>query len=97
MCIRKLIAVVFRYQDQLEQQRAANEENLRRQEESVAKQEKIRQQTIKQELQMREQERKNRIKEEAEIKAKVWYLLLHETRLFGAKYFAYFISGWTRK
>lgn len=29
----------YRYEDQLQQQRASNEENLRRQEESVAKQE----------------------------------------------------------
>lgn len=61
----------FRYADQLEQQRRAQEETLRKQEESVQKQEQIRQQTIMKEMQMRENERKNRIKEEAEIKAKV--------------------------
>jgi len=33
------LPIVTRYDDQLQQQRASNEENLRRQEESVAKQE----------------------------------------------------------
>ncbi|XP_021947806.1 ATPase family AAA domain-containing protein 3A homolog [Folsomia candida] len=60
-----------RYGDQLEQQKRAQEETLRRQEESVTKQEQIRQQSVMKELQMREAERKNRVKEEAEIKAKV--------------------------
>jgi len=60
-----------RYADQLEQQRRASEDTLKRQEESVQKQEQIRQQTIAKEMQMREHERKNRIKEEAEVKAKV--------------------------
>lgn len=64
-------SIYLRYQDQLEQQKQANDENLRRTEESVAKQEQIKQQTFQKELQMREQERKNRIKEEAEVKAKV--------------------------
>jgi len=41
----------------------------------VAKQEALRQQTIQRELQMREQERKNRVKEEAEIKSKVEIVL----------------------
>jgi ATPase family AAA domain-containing protein 3A/B len=62
-----------RYGDQLEQQKRAQEETLRRQEESVTRQEQIRQQSVQKELQMREQERKSRIKEEAEIKAKVLF------------------------
>lgn len=41
----------------------------------MAKQEALRQQTIQRELQMREQERKNRVKEEAEIKSKVEIVL----------------------
>lgn len=55
----------------MEQQKRAQDENLRKQEESVSRQEQIRQQSVAKELQMREQERKGRIKEEAEIKAKV--------------------------
>lgn len=66
-----IFGVLHRYADQLEQQRRAQEDTLRKQEESVQKQEQIRQQTILKEMQMRDQERKNRIKEEAEIKAKV--------------------------
>lgn len=34
-----ILYINIRYEDQLQQQRASNEENLRRQEESVAKQE----------------------------------------------------------
>lgn len=34
-----ITSIITRYEDQLQQQRASNEENLRRQEESVAKQE----------------------------------------------------------
>ncbi|CAG7830719.1 unnamed protein product, partial [Allacma fusca] len=60
-----------RYADQLEQQRAATDEQLKKTEESVARQEALRQDTFKKELQMRELERKNRVKEEAEVKAKV--------------------------
>ncbi len=70
-----------RYQDQLEQQKHANEENLRRTEESVAKQEQMKQQTFQRELQMRDQERKNRIKEEAEVKAKVSLDISRKTNL----------------
>ena len=66
-----IVYFLGRYADQLEQQRAATEEALRKQEESVAKQEAMRQETFKKEMQMREAERKNRIKEEAEVKAKV--------------------------
>ena len=66
-----IVGCLNRYADQLEQQRAATEESLRKQEESVAKQEAMRQETFKKEMQMRELERKNRIKEEAEVKAKV--------------------------
>lgn len=73
-----------RYGDQLEQQKRAQEETLRRQEESVAKQEQIRQQSVMKELQMREVERKNRIKEEAEIKAKVMALMQNFKKLYSA-------------
>ncbi|VVC42503.1 ATPase, AAA-type, core,AAA+ ATPase domain,P-loop containing nucleoside triphosphate hydrolase,ATPase family [Cinara cedri] len=42
-----------RYEDQLQQQRASNEENLRRQEESVAKQEAMKKATIEHEIEMK--------------------------------------------
>lgn len=42
-----------RYEDQLQQQRASNEENLRRQEESVAKQESMKKATIEHEIEMK--------------------------------------------
>uniref|UniRef100_A0A2S2Q244 ATPase family AAA domain-containing protein 3 n=1 Tax=Sipha flava TaxID=143950 RepID=A0A2S2Q244_9HEMI len=42
-----------RYEDQLQQQRASNEENLKRQEESVAKQEAMKKATIEHEIEMK--------------------------------------------
>lgn len=39
-------SIITRYEDQLQQQRASNEENLRRQEESVAKQESMKKGTL---------------------------------------------------
>lgn len=57
-----------RYDDQLIQQQRMNDENLRRQEESVAKQEAMRKATIEHEMDLRH---KNEMKKlEAEIKAK---------------------------
>lgn len=55
-----------RFEDQLAQQQATNEENLRRQEESVAKQEAIRRQTIEKEMEIRAAADAKRI--EAEIR-----------------------------
>lgn len=57
-----------RYEEQLSQQQRVQEENLRKQEESVAKQEAMRRQTIEHEIEMKE---KNKLKLlEAELKAK---------------------------
>lgn len=57
-----------RYDDQLIQQQRMNDENLRRQEESVAKQEAMRKATIEHEMELRH---KNEMKKlEAEVKAK---------------------------
>lgn len=55
-----------RFDDQLAQNRAANDENIRRQEESVAKQEAIRRDTLAKELEMRSKADAKRI--EAEIR-----------------------------
>ncbi|KAI2798637.1 hypothetical protein RDWZM_004507 [Blomia tropicalis] len=57
-----------RFDDQIAQQRAANEENIRRQEESVSKQEEIRRSTLAKELEMRAAADSKRI--EAEIRGK---------------------------
>lgn len=57
-----------RFDDQLAQQRAANEESLRRQEESVAKQEAVRRATIEKEMEIRAAADAKRI--EAEIRGK---------------------------
>ncbi|XP_015793403.1 ATPase family AAA domain-containing protein 3-B [Tetranychus urticae] len=57
-----------RYDDQLIQQQRANDENLRRQEESVAKQEAMRKATIEHEMDLRSKNDTKRI--EAEMKAK---------------------------
>lgn len=57
-----------RYEDQLAQQQRVQEENLRKQEESVAKQEAMRRSTIEHEIEMKE---KNKLKLlEAELRAK---------------------------
>ncbi|KAH7644531.1 ATPase AAA domain-containing protein 3-B [Dermatophagoides farinae] len=55
-----------RFEDQLAQQRAANDENLKRQEESVAKQEAIRKATLEKEMELRAAADAKRI--EAEIR-----------------------------
>ena len=60
-----------RFEDQLGQQRASNEENIRRQEESVAKQEAIRRDTLAQELEMRAKADAKRIEAEILGQAKV--------------------------
>ncbi|XP_015600088.1 ATPase family AAA domain-containing protein 3 [Cephus cinctus] len=57
-----------RYDDQLAQQQRMNDENLRRQEESVAKQEAMRKATIEHEMELRNKNELKRV--EAEIKAK---------------------------
>ena len=57
-----------RFDDQISQQRAANDENLKRQEESVAKQEQIRRQTLEKEMDIRAKADAKRI--EAEFKGK---------------------------
>lgn len=60
-----------RYDDQLLQQQRINEENLRRQEESVAKQEAMRKATIEHEMELRSQNEMKRIEAELKAKAKV--------------------------
>ncbi|KAF2880751.1 hypothetical protein ILUMI_25423 [Ignelater luminosus] len=60
-----------RYEDQLVQQQRMNEENLRRQEESVAKQEAMRKATIEHEMELRSQNEMKRIEAELRAKAKV--------------------------
>ncbi|CAG2102221.1 unnamed protein product [Medioppia subpectinata] len=57
-----------RYEDQLMQQQRTNEENLRKQEESVVKQEALRRKTLEQEMDMRAKSDMKRI--EAEMKGK---------------------------
>ncbi|VEN60088.1 unnamed protein product [Callosobruchus maculatus] len=57
-----------RYDDQLAQQQRMNEENLRRQEESVAKQEAMRKATIEHQMDLRHKNEMKRV--EAEMKAK---------------------------
>ncbi|XP_063223934.1 ATPase family AAA domain-containing protein 3 [Bacillus rossius redtenbacheri] len=60
-----------RYEDQLLQQQKINDENLRRQEESVAKQEALRKATIEYELEMRNKADMKKIEAEMKAKAKV--------------------------
>merc|ERR1739848_349263 len=60
-----------RYDDQLIQQRRSQEENLRTQEESVAKQEAMRRKTLEQEMEMRAQADMKRIEAETTAKAKI--------------------------
>ncbi|XP_025829400.1 ATPase family AAA domain-containing protein 3A homolog [Agrilus planipennis] len=60
-----------RYDDQLQQQQRMNEENLRRQEESVAKQEAMRKATIEHEMELRNKNEMKRIEAELRAKAKV--------------------------
>nr|ASV50719.1 ATPase family AAA domain-containing protein 3 [Lissorhoptrus oryzophilus] len=60
-----------RYDDQLLQQQRMNEENLRRQEESVAKQEAMRKATIEHEMDLRHKNEMKRVEAELRAKAKV--------------------------
>lgn len=60
-----------RYEDQLAQQQRMNEENLRRQEESVAKQEALRKATVEHELEQRHKYDMKRLEAEMGAKAQV--------------------------
>ncbi|XP_049437990.1 ATPase family AAA domain-containing protein 3-A-like [Epinephelus fuscoguttatus] len=60
-----------RYDDQLRQQQALNEENLRKQEESVTKQEAMRKATIEHEMELRHKNDLLRIEAEAKARAQV--------------------------
>ncbi|KAG8266624.1 ATP binding [Homalodisca vitripennis] len=60
-----------RYEDQLLQQQRVNDENLRRQEESVAKQEAMRKATIEHEMDLRAQLEMKKLEAELAAKAKV--------------------------
>ncbi|PSN53886.1 ATPase family AAA domain-containing protein 3 [Blattella germanica] len=60
-----------RYEDQLSQQQRINDENLRRQEESVAKQEAMRKATIEHEMDLRHKNEMRRVEAEMQAKAKV--------------------------
>ncbi|XP_065363366.1 ATPase family AAA domain-containing protein 3A homolog [Calliphora vicina] len=60
-----------RYEDQLSQQQRVQEENLRKQEESVARQEAMRRQTIEHEIEMKEKNRLKLLEHEMRVKAKV--------------------------
>ncbi|XP_076124512.1 ATPase family AAA domain containing 3 [Alosa pseudoharengus] len=60
-----------RYDDQLRQQQAINEENLRRQEESVQKQEAMRKATIEHEMQLRHKNEMLRVEAESKARGRV--------------------------
>ncbi|XP_013861810.1 ATPase family AAA domain containing 3 [Austrofundulus limnaeus] len=60
-----------RYEDQLRQQQMLNEENLRKQEESVQKQEAMRKATIEHEMELRHKNELMRIEAEAKARARV--------------------------
>ena len=60
-----------RYEDQLVQQQRANDENLRKQEDSVAKQEAMRRSTIEHEMEMREKNKLKLLEAEMRARAKV--------------------------
>ncbi|XP_078095046.1 ATPase family AAA domain containing 3 [Mustelus asterias] len=60
-----------RYDDQLRQQQLLNEDNLRKQEESVSKQESMRKATIEHEMELRHKNEMLRIEAEAKARAKV--------------------------
>ncbi|KAF4522045.1 hypothetical protein B566_EDAN010922 [Ephemera danica] len=60
-----------RYEDQLAQQTRVNEENLRRQEESVAKQESMRKATVEHEMELRHRNEMKRLEAELQAKAKI--------------------------
>ncbi|XKL67925.1 hypothetical protein PGB90_003416 [Kerria lacca] len=74
-----------RYEDQLQQQQRINEENLRKQEESVAKQEALRKATIEYEMNLRskaEQEKvKAKMKARAEFERENHDLLMEQIRV----------------
>ncbi|EHB00405.1 ATPase family AAA domain-containing protein 3 [Heterocephalus glaber] len=59
-----------RYDDQLKQQQLLNEENLRKQEESVQKQEAMRQATVEREMELRHRNEMLRVEAEARARAK---------------------------
>lgn len=61
----------LRYEDQLQQQQRINDENLRRQEDSVAKQEAMRRATIEHEMDLRHKNEMKRVEAELRAKAKV--------------------------
>ncbi|KAK2585763.1 hypothetical protein KPH14_010372 [Odynerus spinipes] len=60
-----------RYDDQLAQQQRMNDENLRRQEESVAKQEAMRKATIEHEMDLRHKNEMRKLEAELKAKAKI--------------------------
>ncbi|KAG7214164.1 hypothetical protein KM043_001513 [Ampulex compressa] len=60
-----------RYDDQLVQQQRMNDENLRRQEESVAKQEAMRKATIEHEMELRHKNEMRKLEAELKAKAKI--------------------------
>ncbi|CAL8235596.1 unnamed protein product [Boreogadus saida] len=60
-----------RYEDQLRQQQAINEDNLRKQEESVNKQESMRKATIEHEMQLRHKNEMLRIEAESKARGRV--------------------------
>lgn len=60
-----------RYEDQILQQKRANEENLRRQEESVASQEAMRRKSIEHEMELRHKNDLKRVEAEMRARAKV--------------------------
>ncbi|XP_053061408.1 ATPase family AAA domain-containing protein 3 isoform X2 [Acinonyx jubatus] len=59
-----------RYEDQLKQQQLLNEENLRKQEESVQKQEAMRRATVEREMELRHKNEMLRVEAEARARAK---------------------------
>lgn len=59
-----------RYEEQLGQQQRVQEENLRKQEESVAKQEAMRRQTIEHEIEMKEKNKLKMLEHEMRARAK---------------------------
>lgn len=60
-----------RYDDQLTQQQRMNDENMRRQEESVAKQEAMRKATIEHEMELRHKNEMKKLDAELRAKAKI--------------------------
>uniref|UniRef100_A0A8C7R8W7 ATPase family AAA domain containing 3A n=1 Tax=Oncorhynchus mykiss TaxID=8022 RepID=A0A8C7R8W7_ONCMY len=60
-----------RYEDQLKQQQALNEDNLRKQEDSVLKQEAMRKATIEHEMQLRHKNELLRVEAESKARARV--------------------------